>query len=142
MSTESSGKRVEVAIAVVFDPTHRQVLICKRRNDTVLAGYWEFPGGKCDPEELPELCAVREVREEVGIVVRSVHRLAVIEHEYPYARVRLHPFVCELVSGAVELLQVAEAKWVMPEEVLAYRFPEANVELVQRVAAGWAELVR
>ena len=48
---------IEVAIAVVFDPPHQQLLICKRKPDTVLAGYWEFPGGKCDAGETPAACA-------------------------------------------------------------------------------------
>ena len=80
-------KQVDVAIAIVFDPPRRQVLICQRKSDTVLAGYWELPGGKCDPGETPDVCAVREVREEVGIAVRAIRGLEVIEHEYAYAHV-------------------------------------------------------
>jgi mutator protein MutT len=142
--SEAAGgqKFVEVAIAVVFDRAHQLVLVCQRKDDTVLPGYWEFPGGKCDPGEAPQACALREVREEVGIAVSAVRKLPVIEHEYPHAHVRLHPFVCEFVAGTVQLLAVAEARWVQPAEVLTYQFPEANVELVRRVAAGWARLTR
>jgi len=131
-------KHVEVAIAVVFDQEHRRVLICKRKADTVLGGYWEFPGGKCDPDETPEACACREVTEELGVTVRAVAELAVIEHRYPHALVRLHPFVCEWTGGEVQLLAVADAKWVEPAEVANYRFPEANIGLVRAVSRGFA----
>jgi mutator protein MutT len=137
----SQGRaHVEVAVAVVFDPGHRRLLICKRRPDTVLGGYWEFPGGKCDQGEAPEKCACREVLEETGVTVRAVRELAVIEHDYPHALVRLHPFLCELVSGKVELLAVEDAKWIDPAEVVGYRFPEANGELVAAVSRGFEAL--
>jgi mutator protein MutT len=139
--TGESGKLVEVAVAVVFDKGHERLLICKRKADTVLGGYWEFPGGKCDRGETAEACACREVLEETGVVVRAVRELAVIEHEYPHARVRLHPFLCELVEGRVELLAVEDAKWVEPGEVLGYRFPEANAGLVRVVSQGFGALV-
>jgi len=143
VSRPSSEKKcVEVAIAVVFDRAHQHVLVCKRKDDAVLAGFWEFPGGKCDPGEAPRACAIREVREEVGIDVAAVGQLDPIEHEYPYAHVRLHPFVCEFIAGAVQRLEVADARWVPSADVASYEFPPANETLVRRVAAGWDALVR
>ncbi len=139
--SSSHSSHIDVAIAIVFDAAHERVLICLRKLDTVLAGYWEFPGGKCDPGEPPVACAVREIREEVGIVILPTHMLTPIEHEYPYARVRLHPFVCEHVGGTVQHLAVADAKWLPPDHVLNYRFPEANLRLMQLVGAGFAALI-
>ena len=137
---EGERRFVEVAVAVVFDGGHERLLICKRKADTVLGGYWEFPGGKRDVGETEAACARREVLEETGIEVRVVRKLAVIEHDYPHARVRLHPFLCELVSGTVALLAVEAAEWILPAEVTGYRFPEANGELVRAAARGFGAL--
>jgi len=134
-------KHVEVAIAIVFDQGHERLLICKRKAGTVLAGYWEFPGGKCDPHETAAQCACREVKEELGVEVRTIGELPIIEHHYPHALVRLHPFVCEWMEGEVQLLAVDDAKWIDPANAVEYRFPEANVELVETVARGF-EAVR
>jgi mutator protein MutT len=131
-------KYVEVAIAIVFDEDHRRLMICKRKAETVLGGYWEFPGGKCDPGEAPADCACREVLEETGVTVRAVKELAIIEHNYPHGLVRLHPFVCERVHGELQLLAVADAKWIDPAEAVNYQFPEANLALVRAVARGWS----
>ena len=132
---------VEVAVAIVFDATKERVLICKRKPDAVLGGYWELPGGKRGEREVLAECARREVREEVGIEVEVVGQLAAIEHAYPHALVRLTPFVCRHVAGIVELLAVAEAKWVLPAEVAGYRFPAANEKLMGDVARGWGHLM-
>jgi mutator protein MutT len=136
---------VEVAVAVVFAREEagggRKLLVCRRKADSVLGGYWEFPGGKCEPGETLEACACREVREETGLEVRVVRALGAIEHDYPHARVRLHPFVCEHAGGELRPLQVAEAKWIAAAEVAGYRFPEANAGLVAQIARGYAAVM-
>jgi mutator protein MutT len=134
-------KHVEVAVAVVFDQNHQRLLICKRKPDTVLGGYWEFPGGKCDAGENPDHCACREVLEETGLIVRAVKSLKIIEHDYPHARVRLHPFLCEWVSGELKLLAVAAAEWIAPAAAQNYRFPEANAALVAGASKGFTALL-
>ena len=134
-------KQVDVAIAVVFDGAHDKLLVCRRKADAVLGGYWEFPGGKWEPGETAAQCAVREVREETGLDVRVLHALPPIDHEYPHAHVRLHPLVCELTGGQLQLLAVAEARWIAPMQVGSYRFPAANGPLVTRIAAGFAGLL-
>jgi A/G-specific adenine glycosylase len=134
-------KQVVVAIAIVFDREGRRVLICRRPHDTVLPNYWEFPGGKADPGEALSDCAVREVREELGVEVKAVKQLETIEYHYPHAFVKLHPFVCRHVSGEVQLLAAQDAKWLEPEEIKGYKFPEANEPLIERVSRGWDTLV-
>jgi mutator protein MutT len=132
-------KRVAVAIAIIFregNGGRSELLICRRRMDSVLAGYWEFPGGKMNMGESPAACAVRETEEETGLTVEVVEDLAMIEHEYPHASVSLYPHICRYVEGSLELRQVAEAVWIVPKEVGRYQFPEANVELIKGIEAG------
>jgi len=132
---------VDVAIALVFDG-RGQLLICKRKPEAVLGGLWEFPGGKCDRGEMPEQCALREVREEVGMEVEIMRPLALIEHEYEHAHVRLHPFVCRHVKGELQLLAVAEGKWIPPEMLGYYQFPAANERLIVEASKGLEALLQ
>ncbi len=108
----------------------------QRKADTVLGGYWEFPGGKCEPGETPAACVIREILEETGLTIAAEQACPIIEHDYPHARVRLHPFLCHHVAGTLELRQVAAARWVPAAELAQYRFPEANAPLLQAVMAG------
>lgn len=146
-SAAAADPCVEVAIAVVFaarTPTtaDETLLICQRKADTVLPGYWEFPGGKCLPGEDPAACVIREVEEETGLHVKVLGALATIQHVYPHARVRLHPFVCQHIGGTLELRAVAEARWIAPAQVVDFRFPEANGPLLQQVRQGKAWLLQ
>ncbi len=134
-------KRINVAIAIILDAQHRNILICRRRHDTVLGGYWEFPGGKVNADETLERCAQREVAEELGIAIVCLRPLPPIEHDYPHAFVRLHPFVCRHASGTPQLLAVQDFKWIAPEEIVTYNFPPANHSLVALVAKGPAALL-
>ncbi|MGZ8336657.1 MAG: NUDIX domain-containing protein, partial [Allosphingosinicella sp.] len=49
----------------------RRVLLQQRAPRRAMAGLWEFPGGKVEPDELPEAALVRELREELGIEVAA-----------------------------------------------------------------------
>ena len=44
-----------------------RVLLARRPEGKPLAGFWEFPGGKLEPNEIPEACLVRELEEELSI---------------------------------------------------------------------------
>ena len=64
--------RIRVAIGVVTRGD--QILICQRLQGKGLGGLWQFPGGKCEPEESPEACVCRELMEEVAIEARRSNR--------------------------------------------------------------------
>jgi mutator protein MutT len=78
---------------------------------------------------------VRELREELAIVVEAVEKYPPIAHDYPHVRLTLHPFRCRWVSGDVKLIECQRFQWVEPEKIRGFRFPPANAALVERVAS-------
>lgn len=129
---------IEVGLGLVVrtDPAPARVLITRRSSGTVYAGYWEFPGGKIERGESPEDCAVREVREEVGLTVKAVHRLAVVEHSYEHGRVRLSAWLCTEVERGEEPrpLEVADCRWCTLDEIPWDEFLPANSAIVRELA--------
>lgn len=116
----------KIAIAVV---EHRgNYLIGERPQGVALAGLWEFPGGKVQPDETPEQAAVRECREETGLEVTVVGRYADVEHQYDHGDVSLAFFACR-VLGSVQPPR-PPFQWVAAVRLGDYEFPAANASLV------------
>ena len=116
-------------------PAHRSphILITKRLPNTFYPGYWELPGGKIEPGESPEAAAVREAREELGIIVTVTATLPPIVHQYEHATVRLHTCICAMTPGspAPADLQVAAHQWCPIDGLPWEEFLPANVHVVR-----------
>jgi len=116
---------VKIGIAVV--ESAGRILVGKRSPDSPLPGLDEFPGGKCESDETPRSCAVRECQEETGLIVIPREHLATIEHSYPHGDVELHFWRCALSPGLPDLATpVNPFRWIKFEKLASLQFPEAN----------------
>ena len=112
-----------------------QYLITQRMPQDSFGGFWEFPGGKLHDQETLEACLIREIREELGIVVAVEEKLLVVEHPYPSRMIRLHCFRCALVEGEPRTLECSAWRWVVAGELTQFEFPPASrsiIELLQK----------
>jgi len=119
----------KVAIAVVESAGN--ILVGIRPTGVPLAGMDEFPGGKCEGDETPRSCAVRECREETGLLVVPREHLITTTHEYDYGTLELHFWRCVL---SPDLPDCAAAKkpfhWVNVATLSQFNFPAANQEVL------------
>ncbi len=93
-------KEVEVAVGVLIRPDGR-FLLTSRPQGKVYAGYWEFPGGKLEAGETVEEALRRELIEEIGVTIGTVHPWKVERVDYPHALVKLH--FCKVYAWTGEL---------------------------------------
>lgn len=92
-----------------------------------MASRWEFPGGKVDPGETPEEAILREFREEMGIEVRPLSRLATVEFENRGGPVSLHAYLVEGISELPRrLTEHTELRWASLEEIEALSFVDSD----------------
>jgi 8-oxo-dGTP diphosphatase len=110
-------------------------LITKRPSDVHLAGLWEFPGGKVEPNESLEQALAREIDEEIGVKVEVLGEYFHVEHSYATKSVDLHFFDCAIINGDPKPLHVADMRWVSRAELENFSFPEADRELISRLRA-------
>ena len=90
-----SVKLVLVAACALIDADGR-VLIAQRPEGKSMAGLWEFPGGKIEAGERPEKSLIRELKEELGIVVKEecLAPLTFASHLYPDFHLLMPLYVC------------------------------------------------
>jgi len=105
-------------------------LVARRQKGVHLAGYWEFPGGKCDPDESLAACMVRELREELAVDAAAGDEIFTTTHAYPDRSVELHFLRCEL-RGTPVPQQGQELRWVARADLAALDFPPADAELIR-----------
>jgi len=109
-----------------------RILIQKRKSKGVWANLWEFPGGRLEPGETPEMALVREYLEETELAVDSLQKITTVHHSYMNYRVTLHCYFCSLTDGKFEpvLHGAQEYRWIEPDELLHYAFPSGHRKLI------------
>lgn len=126
-------KRV-VAALIVKDG---KILVCQRTRHQTMPLKWEFPGGKIEEGEQPRDAMRRELEEELGIDARIGDEVSRIRHEYPNgAAVELRFFVVREYAGELENRIFRDMQWAHPQDLPAYDFLEADLQLVRELAAG------
>lgn len=121
----------QIAIAVV---EHEGCFLVGQRPPGVpLAGLWEFPGGKVEPQETACEAAVRECREETELAVEAERTWLVQEEDYPHGRVRLHFVACRLAMQEINPPK-PPFRWVPRHELPSYQFPSGNRGLLDLLA--------
>ena len=126
-----SLKLVLVAACALIDADGR-VLIAERPPGRKMAGLWEFPGGKVEAGERPEETLIRELKEELGIVVSEpcLAPLTFASHAYEDFHLLMPLYVCRRWEGIVTPLEGQKLKWVMPNKLRDYPMPPADVPLI------------
>jgi mutator protein MutT len=107
-----------------------EYLVTRRQRGVHLEGYWEFPGGKCEPGESLDECLRRELVEELGVDAEIGAELLAVTHTYPDRGVELHFIACTLIGTPSPVLG-QEMRWVARADLRSLKFPPADDELIR-----------
>jgi len=119
--------------AAIFDDAGR-LLAARRLEPPALAGGWELPGGKVEPGESDEGALVRECREELGVVIRLVRRVA---GDWPMSGdAVLRVWTAEVIEGEPRALEDhSELRWLEPGHWFDVAWLTADLPVVQALVA-------
>ena len=119
-------------VAAALSDAHGRILVQRRPKGASMAGLWEFPGGKVDPGETPELALQREVHEELGISVCLDVMTPMTFASAPLGERHLVMLLYQVRewSGEPRALHADALRWVAPADLTALAMPPADRPLV------------
>ena len=129
-------KHIEVVCAVIRNDEGK-IFCCKRGPGRALDGFWEFPGGKVEPNETHEETIIREIKEELKTTIEPLKYIGVSNHEYtdlekPFS-ITMYAYECKLIEGELELTEHTEKKWVKVEDLKNINFAAADLPIVELI---------
>ena len=124
--------KIVLVSAVALIDADGRVLLAQRPEGKSLAGLWEFPGGKVEPGESPEVALIRELQEELGIETKAscLAPLTFASHSYPEFHLLMPLFACRRWEGIATGREGQTLAWVRPERLRDYPMPPADLPLI------------
>jgi len=121
-----------LVVAVALIDADDRVLIAQRPEGKQLAGLWEFPGGKLDPGERPEVALIRELHEELGITVKEacLAPLTFASHAYEDFHLLMPLYICRRWDGQAIAREGQQLAWVRANKLRDYPMPPADLPLI------------
>jgi 8-oxo-dGTP diphosphatase len=116
---------IDVTCAVIRNEEN-EVLVVQRGETTDHPLKWEFPGGKLLNGETEEECIIREIEEELSMEIVIYGRLAEIEYDYGFKKIKLIPFICDTLDELPFLSEHVAYKWLSVTDLISVDFSEAD----------------
>jgi 8-oxo-dGTP diphosphatase len=124
-------KQIEVVAAIIHDAEGR--IFATQRGYGEWKDYWEFPGGKMEPEETTEEALMREIWEELETRIKVERLVQTVEWDYPAFHLIMHCYLCHVESGHLELKEHEAAKWLNKNELESVKWLPADWDVVRRL---------
>ena len=122
-------------VAAALTNERGEILLQKRPMGAQMAGLWEFPGGKLDPGESPEIALVRELEEELGIIVAAQDLVPETFASEPLGdrNLLLLLYRCTTWSGTPSAIYASDIQWTLPQDMSDLPMPPADYPLVRKL---------
>lgn len=131
---ELNKKIINVVAAIICDDLESpKKIFATQRGYGEFKGGWEFPGGKVEEGESPEDALKREIMEELDTEIKVGKYIDTVEYDYPKFHLSMKCFLCEVVSGELELKEHEAARWLEKGQLYDVDWLPADVELIGKV---------
>lgn len=109
----------------------QQILICSRKPEKSLGGYWEFPGGKLEEGETYEKCLARELQEELDLRVTVKNHFKTVIHQYDLKTIELISYLCETEDAVIKSVDHDQIEWIEVPDLLQWNLAPADVPIAE-----------
>ncbi|MCA1454746.1 (deoxy)nucleoside triphosphate pyrophosphohydrolase [Bradyrhizobium sp. BRP22] len=124
--------KLTLVVACALIDADKRVLLAQRPAGKPMAGLWEFPGGKVEAGERPEATLIRELHEELGIIVAEpcLAPLTFASHAYETFHLLMPLYICRRWDGMVTAREGQNLAWVRANKLRDYEMPAADIPLI------------
>lgn len=123
-------KTIKVVAGIIKEDNR---IFATQRGYGDFAGYWEFPGGKVELGETSQQALVRELKEELDVIVSVDDFLCTVEYDYPSFHLSMHCFFCTIKSGELTLIEHKAAKWLSKSELHSVNWLSADTSVIEAI---------
>ena len=123
-------KQIKVAAAILLQDG---AVFATQRGYGEFKDWWEFPGGKVEPGEMPEETVVREIQEELSVKIAVDQYFMSVEYDYPLFHLSMDCFLCHVTEGQITLLEHEAARWLRRDELNQVRWLPADEEIIEKL---------
>ena len=123
-------KEIEVVAAII---RKGDCIFATQRGYGEWKDWWEFPGGKMEAGKTREEALRREIREELSAEISVDDFLCTVEYDYPKFRLRMHCFLCSLLSDGLSLNEHEAAKWLQKDEMDSVKWLPADLKVLEEL---------
>ncbi len=120
-------KQIEVVAAII---RKEDKIFATQRGYGDWKDWWEFPGGKMEARETPEEALKREIREELSTEISVDEFLCTVEYDYPKFYLKMHCYLCSLLTEALHLNEHEAAKWLTKDELDSVKWLPADMLVI------------
>lgn len=119
---------IQVVCAIIIKED--KILIAQRSEKMKLPLKWEFPGGKLEAGENEKEALIREIKEELNIEISPSQRISSHIHDYVSFKINLIAYLCEYISGEIQLSEHKDYKYIPFEELKDHDLAEADIPVI------------
>ena len=118
--------------AAILVNSHNKFLLSQRPSLKKHSGFWEFPGGKIEQDETPEQALVRELEEELNIIVEEqhLHPFSFASHSNADHHLLMPVFCCYKWQGQLKPNEKQKFEWVELQDLHHYNILPADRHIV------------
>lgn len=124
-------KIMEVVASIIHDDEGR--IFSTQRGYGEWKDWWEFPGGKMEQGETPEMALKREIREELSAEISVENHFCTVEYDYPLFHLIMHCYLCSLMENTIHLNEHKAAKWLTKDEWDNVNWLPADKQIIEKL---------
>ena len=129
-------KEISVVAAII---EHNEKILCVQRGKNkykYISMKFEFPGGKIEQGETLEGAIIREIKEELNMIIKAEYPFMTVKHQYPDFLLTMHAFMCSCKNPSLTLSEHINYKWLEADELRDLDWAEADIPIMEKLING------